>query len=238
MSDKPPMSRRGRVAPGPSKSDAPPMTVRTKTRVRKQELARILMSGLPPAGPGARVVAQPQIPPMKPISEAPQSLRRGHGAEGPKSLRRNPKATAEEAPKSLRRTPAALPPGVGDRTGRTVLVIDDEEAIRELVVKTLAVENYVYQASDGQIGLEMARKIPSLDVIICDVTMPRLDGLGVVKALKADPELRTVPIILLSARDSAADHVSGIQAGAFFYLTKPFKARDLRMALARAQRRG
>lgn len=165
---------------------------------------------------------------------APKSLRRAPAAPGPKSLR-----GGAAGPKSLRGGAAvATPVPVGDRTGPTVLVIDDDAAIRELIVKTLSKDNLVYEAGDGQTGLSLVRRLRAVDVILCDVTMPKIDGYAVARALKADPELRTIPVIFLTALGSPADHVAGIQAGACSYLTKPFKIRDLRTAMARAQRRG
>jgi CheY-like chemotaxis protein len=126
---------------------------------------------------------------------------------------------------------------MGERAGPTVLVIDDDPAIRELVVKALANENLLYQAGDGKSALALLRRLPSVDVVLCDVTMPGADGYSVAQAMKADPKLRSIPIVFLTALASAADHVAGIKAGARFYLTKPFKIRDLRAAVARACRR-
>jgi CheY-like chemotaxis protein len=240
MTDPPP-SKRGtslRRLSAQKVTEIAPLSVRSHTRVRRQEFARILLSAVPPSPVARTAEARPKPRANAGHSEPPKSLRRGGGAEGPKSTRGARQTSALEPPKSLRRGAAALPAAVGDRSGLTILVVDDDAAIRELVVKTLASEHLVYQASDGREALDLLRKLPSIDAVVCDVNMPRLDGYGLAKAVKADPALRTIPIILLTARDSPADHVAGIQAGAFFYLTKPFKARDLRTVLSRAQRRG
>jgi CheY-like chemotaxis protein len=130
--------------------------------------------------------------------------------------------------------PVAQPAGQG--IGPRVLVIDDDAAVCDLVVTALAKEHVVYRAADGKSGLDLLRRLPSVDAVVCDIMMPRLDGYGVAKAMKADPRLRSIPIVFLTARATAMDHVAGIQAGARLYLTKPFKIRDLCAAVARACR--
>jgi DNA-binding response OmpR family regulator len=132
--------------------------------------------------------------------------------------------------------PPALPQPAGQGTGPRVLVIDDDPTVCDLLVRALAKDNIVYRASDGQSGLDLLRRLQSVDVVVCDVMMPNMDGLSVAKAIKADPKLSSVPIVFLTARDTAMDHVAGIQAGARAYLTKPFKIRDLCEAVARACR--
>jgi CheY-like chemotaxis protein len=78
--------------------------------------------------------------------------------------------------------------------------------------------------------------LASVDVVVCDVMMPRMDGYSVARAIKADPKLRSIPIVFLTARTAPMDHVAGIQAGARHYLTKPFKIQDLCAMVARASR--
>jgi CheY-like chemotaxis protein len=219
---------------------------------RRQELARILLGGVHQPAPVIR--STPGSAPKARVSEPPRSRRGQARAESPKSPRN--KGTGDAAPKSLRPgqgsgaapkslrggattpTPTPAPTPVGDRGGPTVIVIDDDAAIRELIVKTLSKDNCVYQAADGQTGLSLLRRLRSVDVVLCDVSMPKVDGYAVARAIKADPELRGIPVIFLTALDAAADHVAGIQAGACSYLTKPFKIKELRQAMARAQRRG
>jgi CheY-like chemotaxis protein len=127
---------------------------------------------------------------------------------------------------------------VGERTGPTILVVDDDAAIRELVVRTLAQDHLLYQAADGKSGLDVLRKVGSVDLVLCDIEMPKVDGLGLARALKADPSLRAVPIIFMTARASVGDHIAGMAAGARAYLTKPFSVKDLRLTVTRACRRG
>jgi CheY-like chemotaxis protein len=179
-------------------------------RTRRAELAKMLIGGLGPRPPAA-----PQ--PASPAKPAPIS------------------APAPEAPRSL---PTLQSGAVGERTGPTVLVIDDDTAIRELVVRTLAKDHLVYQAVDGKTGLDVLRALGSVDLVLCDIEMPKVDGLDLARAVKADPNLRSVPIVFLTARGTVGDHVTGMEAGARAYLTKPFSVKELRLTVTRACRRG
>ena len=79
---------------------------------------------------------------------------------------------------------------------------------------------------DGEAALAAARQRPP-DLILTDVMMPRLDGFGLLRELRADPRTSGIPVILLSARAGEESRVEGMQAGADDYLVKPFSAREL-----------
>src|SRR5690349_2101220 len=87
----------------------------------------------------------------------------------------------------------ALAQPAGQGTGRRVLVIDDDPTICDLIVTALAKEHVVYRAADGKSGLDLLRRLPSVDVVVCDVMMPRMDGYSVAKAIKADRRLCPIP---------------------------------------------
>src|SRR5438309_6468987 len=90
-----------------------------------------------------------------------------------------------------------------------VLVVDDDPVIQKLLQVNFEMEGYsVITASDGEEGLEKARASHP-DVIVCDVMMPKLDGLGVARALKGDAATSAIPIILLSAKAQQADVTAG-----------------------------
>lgn len=112
----------------------------------------------------------------------------------------------------------------------TVLIVDDEPDIVRLVTLALRPEGYrLLSATDGDTALRLARtERPSL--ILLDWHMPRRDGLEVCRALRADadPELRDVPVVLLTAQTGAEDIAAGFAAGATDYLTKPFKPTYIR----------
>ena len=108
---------------------------------------------------------------------------------------------------------------------RRILVVDDEENLRSMLVAALKYEGYdVSQAADGAAGLAMARQ-DKPDLIVLDVMMPKLDGFAVVKRLREAGD-RT-PVIFLTARDGADDRVTGLNAGADDYLPKPFALAEL-----------
>ncbi len=112
-----------------------------------------------------------------------------------------------------------------DRT--TVLIVDDNADIRRYVRSHLDQEYRVVEAADGEAGVEMARQhLP--DCIVSDVMMPRLDGFGLVRALRSDEATDFLPIILLTAKATEEDKLSGLGEGADDYLTKPFNVRELR----------
>ena len=112
-----------------------------------------------------------------------------------------------------------------------VLVIEDEEAIREIIDELLTAENYqVSVASNGNEGLELAlSKLP--DLIICDVMMPEMDGYQVLEQLRKNVVTETIPFIFLTAKASQGDLREGMNLGADDYLTKPFKRQELLRAV-------
>jgi len=105
-----------------------------------------------------------------------------------------------------------------------ILVVDDEEILREMIEFNLRRDGYeVMLASDGEEALEFARAFEP-DLVILDIMLPVIDGLQVLRTLRKDS---TVPILLLSARGEEIDRVLGLELGADDYLTKPFAMREL-----------
>jgi DNA-binding response OmpR family regulator len=107
------------------------------------------------------------------------------------------------------------------------MVIEDDPALREMLVRSLGASYRVYQAGDGQEALEALGQLEPPDLIVVDVMMPRMDGLTLARALKGENRTKAIPIVFLTGLDSAKDVVQGINAGARHYLTKPFKIQDL-----------
>ncbi len=111
-----------------------------------------------------------------------------------------------------------------------VLVIEDEERIRQFLQRGLTFEGYrVDTAADGQVGLSAARE-NTPDIVILDWMLPGMDGIEVCRRLRA---ASPTPILMLTAKDSVADRVQGLDAGADDYLVKPFAFDEL-MARLRA----
>jgi DNA-binding response OmpR family regulator len=109
----------------------------------------------------------------------------------------------------------------------TVLVVEDDPVILRLLEVNFDLEGFgVLLAQDGAEGIEVARaKRP--DVIITDIMMPKVSGIELVAALKADAETASIPILLLSAKAQTGDLKAGMDAGADDYVTKPFEPLDL-----------
>jgi DNA-binding response OmpR family regulator len=110
---------------------------------------------------------------------------------------------------------------------KKILVIEDEQIIRENILKLLKAEGFhVTGAENGAQGLNAAvSNLP--DVIICDVMMPELDGYGVLMALRSNPVTATVPFVFLTGKAERSEMRQGMELGADDYLTKPFTKAEL-----------
>src|SRR5512132_1586116 len=121
-------------------------------------------------------------------------------------------------------------------TGATVLVADDSEVVRAVLRLELEGQGHnVVTVGDGRAALDACRAYRP-DVILLDVNMPGLDGYGGLEALQADEELRFVPVVFLTSRDSTENAVAALQAGAQDYLRKPFEPVELAARVAAAAR--
>jgi signal transduction histidine kinase/CheY-like chemotaxis protein len=107
-----------------------------------------------------------------------------------------------------------------------VLLADDNADMRDYIRRLLETQYEVEAVGDGEAALVAARARRP-DLVLSDVMMPRLDGFGLLRQLRADPDLAEVPVVLLSARAGEEAQVEGLEAGADDYLTKPFSAREL-----------
>ena len=118
-----------------------------------------------------------------------------------------------------------------------VLIVDDDEDIRAYLEVTLELAEFVVlQAADGLTALDLARE-EQPDLVVLDVMMPGLDGLEVLRRLRADARTNHLPVILLTARAQADDTVAGLERGADDYVTKPFDAEVLIARIHSALRR-
>jgi DNA-binding response OmpR family regulator len=140
---------------------------------------------------------------------------------------------ASNRPAARAPAPAANP----GRRAKVVVVAEDDPDTRHLLVESLGREYRVFEAEDGHAVLQLLAGIERPDVVILDINMPRLDGLGVATMIKENPNLKDVPIIFLTCMDSPADIIRGIQAGARNYITKPFAISGLREKVGKASRR-
>jgi two-component system chemotaxis response regulator CheY len=110
---------------------------------------------------------------------------------------------------------------------KTVLAVDDSASIRQMVSFTLKSAGYeVIEAADGMDGLDKA-KAKTVNLVLTDQNMPRMDGLTLIKSLRALPQYKTVPILMLTTESSDAMKTQGRAAGATGWLVKPFDPQKL-----------
>lgn len=110
---------------------------------------------------------------------------------------------------------------------KTVLAVDDSASIRQMVAFTLKSSGYdVIEAVDGQDGLDKAKSKP-VNLVLTDQNMPRMDGLTLIKSLRALPGYRSTPILMLTTESSDAMKSQGRSAGATGWLVKPFDPQKL-----------
>ena len=115
-----------------------------------------------------------------------------------------------------------------------ILIIEDEEKIARFVELELGYEGYTTtKAFDGRTGLELA-ETGEFDLVLLDVMLPKLSGMEVLRRIR---RTSSVPIIMLTARDSVVDKVSGLDSGASDYITKPFAIEELLARIRTALRK-
>jgi PAS domain S-box-containing protein len=125
---------------------------------------------------------------------------------------------------------ASVDPAPAERHAGLVLVIDDDAATRDLLMRFLTREGFTVRAApDGQTGLAMARELRP-DAILLDVMMPRLDGWGVLAAIKAEPELADTPVVMVTV---VQERGLAFSLGAADYLNKPVEWSHLKRVLDR-----
>ncbi|GAA3847426.1 response regulator transcription factor [Streptomyces sp. NPDC003631] len=118
-----------------------------------------------------------------------------------------------------------MSPAEGDREPQRILIVDDEPAVREALQRSLAFEGYETEvAVDGADALDKATAYQP-DLVVLDIQMPRMDGLTAARRMRGAGT--TTPILMLTARDTVGDRVTGLDAGADDYLVKPFELDEL-----------
>lgn len=109
---------------------------------------------------------------------------------------------------------------------RTILTVDDSTTVRQMVTFTLKTAGYdVIEANDGQDAL--TRLTQPLALVVTDLNMPKLDGIGLIKLLRAHPTFRYVPIVVLTTESEVAKKQEARSAGATAWIVKPFRPEQL-----------
>ena len=111
----------------------------------------------------------------------------------------------------------------------SVLIIDDSVTVREQIIRTLESFNLFARYYEADDGLEGFKKLLSsrVDIILCDLEMPRIDGFKFLSMLKARPDLQDVPVIILTGMNDRERKIKGLEQGASDYITKPFDPEEL-----------
>ncbi len=118
-----------------------------------------------------------------------------------------------------------------------IVIAEDSSTVRRLVAARLAADGYeVLEAADGEEALAAVRA-EHPDLLVLDKVMPKLDGFEVVRELRADPETRSVPIIMLTERTTEHDVLGGLDLGVEEYMPKPFSPHELSARVRRTLQR-
>ena len=113
-----------------------------------------------------------------------------------------------------------------------ILVVEDDPAVRALVRVTLEAGGHeVFEAEDGQDGWEKLQRTPA-EMLVLDLNMPRMDGLGLCQLVRRSEKHRSLPILMLTVKALVEDQVRGYDSGADEYMAKPF---DAKLLLARVR---
>jgi len=135
-------------------------------------------------------------------------------------------------PRSKGPLPAAQSSDESSARSPTLLVVEDNADMRAYLRRQLAPDYDIVEAGDGEAGLRAAREHEP-DLIVSDVMMPETSGMALCEAVKSDEDLRTTPVVLLTAKATSADAVEGLEHGADDYLTKPFDVDELHARIDR-----
>lgn len=112
--------------------------------------------------------------------------------------------------------------------GTTILIVDDEKDLAATVAYAMEQEGWHTQAAhDGRTALELARQQPAPDLILLDLMLPDRSGTEICRELRAQSHTKSVPIVMLTARNDEIDRVVGFEVGADDYVSKPFSLREL-----------
>lgn len=120
----------------------------------------------------------------------------------------------------------------------SILIVEDDKNISKLVKFNLEKEGYdAFAVPNGEEALEHLKRF-SVDLVILDIMLPKMDGFEVCRTLKQDPKLKNIPVIMVTAKGEEVDRVVGLELGADDYIVKPFSPRELVLRVKAILRRG
>jgi two-component system phosphate regulon response regulator PhoB len=126
---------------------------------------------------------------------------------------------------------------MADSISKKILIVDDEADVTELVSYHLKAKGYQVQTTNNpNTSLGVARTFLP-DLVILDVMMPDLNGIQICRLLRADPQLKNVPVIFLTAKAEESDRIQGLETGADDYICKPFSTKELVLRVSTVLRR-
>lgn len=114
------------------------------------------------------------------------------------------------------------------KTNYKIVIVDDDDEIRQFLEAELGLQHKIYACRNGKEGLEVILK-QQPDIIISDVVMPEMDGISLLKAVRANPNVSHIPFILLTSKAEYKDRIEGLNKGADVYLGKPFIIEELKV---------
>jgi CheY-like chemotaxis protein len=136
--------------------------------------------------------------------------------------------TADRADPKPAAGPAPTPVSTLDTKGaHSILVVEDDEATRRLMVRALRTAYTVYEASNGEEAATMLDRHPNVDCVISDIMMPKLTGTGLAQKMKTDARLAKIPVVFVTAKKVVGEVVEGVKLNARYFLRKPFKLKEL-----------
>ncbi len=182
----------------------------------------------PPPSPPLPPAPLPPAPPASP-ARAPT---REQIATAARLLMQRTRPASQTVPHALP-VPAPAPAAPGKPRPR-ILVVEDDETLRKMILRVLSEIGDCDGAADGAIALGMVQAGPIPALVVTDVMMPNMDGLELARRLKKDPITHRIPIVMLTAKTGPKDTVDGVNAGARYYVTKPFKVDELRARVKKA----
>lgn len=116
------------------------------------------------------------------------------------------------------------------KTNIKILIVDDFATMRRIIKKSLKeigfTLDHILEADDGSVALEKLKN-NKIDLVLCDINMTKLDGLKFVNIIRSDPNLKTLPIIMITAEGKRETVLEAIQSGATDYIVKPFTIETL-----------